>query len=500
MPFRTGDRATFYTTEQIGPSRTRTPEGYLILHDVPIARTGEMIYGPGETPVAVGPDGMVVITRSDEEVFNPTTVTSLNGKPLTDDHPDQNVGPDNWQGLAKGTVFDPRRGEGEHQDMLVADIMVTRRDAINAIDAGKVEVSAGYDANYFQLQPGRGEQRDIIFNHVALVDRGRCGPRCAIGDRDRLTDETEDLMGSTTKTVMQRLREQLGIDTTKFDEACAKVGLSSTTRDEEGGGSTGSHHFEIHNHIPGGEEKKTDDDDPTEKRFRKIEDAVGGMSKDLKRVADAVAKIGDKKGRDEDEDETEEEKKKRLAREKGEDRGKGKDDLEDLPNDVNAANKKILGQLELEVPPGVKVTDAAIKDSAILQHSFQETVALAEILVPGIRVPTFDSAAQPAKTFDGICGLRRDALQLAFNGNPAMRGMIGDAFGIGTAPLDTRDKRWTCDTIRTVFRTAAAVASRANNAAPFQGGGYRPASTADAKVPRTPADLNKLHSEHWKTH
>ncbi|MFU1948776.1 DUF2213 domain-containing protein, partial [Bordetella avium] len=40
------------------------------------------------------------------------------------------------------------------------------------------------------------EQRNIIGNHVALVERGRCGPRCAIGDKEPSMKK---------KTLVQRL-------------------------------------------------------------------------------------------------------------------------------------------------------------------------------------------------------------------------------------------------------------------------------------------------------
>ena len=40
----------------------------------------------------------------------------------------------------------------------------------------------GYNAFYEQTAPGLGRQKDIHCNHVALVDEGRCGKRCAIMD------------------------------------------------------------------------------------------------------------------------------------------------------------------------------------------------------------------------------------------------------------------------------------------------------------------------------
>ncbi len=72
-------------------------------------------------------------------------------------------------------------------DILLADLLITDKAAIESVRAGLREVSCGYDADYEQIEPGRGRQRNIIGNHVALVEKGRCGSRCAIGDKDMPT-------------------------------------------------------------------------------------------------------------------------------------------------------------------------------------------------------------------------------------------------------------------------------------------------------------------------
>ena len=183
----------YYTSESLGPNRERTPEGFLICYDVPAARIGEMTYGPGEVPpeLGVNRDGSVRVTRSEAEVFDPRSMASLNGKPVTDDHPPVDVDPKNWKFYTKGVTVNPRRGEDEHKDFLVVDLIVYDEDTIADIDAGKREVSCGYNPDYLQLldpvtlEPilGRGEQVKIRYNHLALVKAGRCGPFCSIGDR-----------------------------------------------------------------------------------------------------------------------------------------------------------------------------------------------------------------------------------------------------------------------------------------------------------------------------
>lgn len=187
----TADRMRFYTVQQLGPKRSLTPEGFLLCEDVPVARTGEMIYGSGEVPVDTGPDNLIRISRNADEVFRDETLASCEGKPVTLDHPDEFVAPGNFGSLARGSMFNVRRGSGIEDDLIIADLMVTDAQAIKAIqDDGIEEVSLGYEADYEQVSPGRGVQRNIVVNHVALVERGRCGPRCAIGDRE-MTKKTK---------------------------------------------------------------------------------------------------------------------------------------------------------------------------------------------------------------------------------------------------------------------------------------------------------------------
>jgi hypothetical protein len=172
----------FYTTSDLGPQRSLTPDGFLLCRDAVLARCGVQHYGPGETPIA---GDFVRIERDPEEVFSDEAVASANGKPVVNDHPMDawggriDVSPDNWRDFAVGHVMSPRRSA---DDFLVADLMITERRAIDLINHGKRQLSCGYDADYEDIAPGHGRQRNIRINHVALVDQARCGPLCSIGD------------------------------------------------------------------------------------------------------------------------------------------------------------------------------------------------------------------------------------------------------------------------------------------------------------------------------
>lgn len=159
-----------------------TPEGFLVCVGVPIARTGEMIYGEGETPLVTDDEGKVVVTRDEKDVFNPKTMASFEGKPITITHPTEFVNPENWKTLAKGIIKNVRRGEGDSKNDLIADLLITDSMAINLVKNGLREVSCGYEASYSQDEDGKGKQRNIIGNHLALVDEGRAGSSYAIND------------------------------------------------------------------------------------------------------------------------------------------------------------------------------------------------------------------------------------------------------------------------------------------------------------------------------
>jgi uncharacterized protein len=173
----------FNTILKLGPNREKTREGFTLFRNVSISRVGVQIYGPDEgTGIEPGPDGFIHITRTSEEVFRPETLASGNGKSLVILHPDEDVTPENWRELTNGVMFNVRRGSGEQSDESVCDLMVYTDEALREIDLGMREVSLGYDADYFQTGPGRGEQRNIYINHVALVPKGRCGASCAVRD------------------------------------------------------------------------------------------------------------------------------------------------------------------------------------------------------------------------------------------------------------------------------------------------------------------------------
>ena len=166
----------------------RTADGYLAVR-ARASRTGVYQYAGHE----VDPDNkhglrdqaVVNVLRDDAAVFDKRAVHSFIGKPITDDHPREAVTASNWREHGRGVVMGAIR-DGDH---LAFDLILMDAGTIAKVEAGKAELSNGYSASLeFGDFDGPGgvkcqaRQASITGNHIAIVDRGRAGPSCRIGD------------------------------------------------------------------------------------------------------------------------------------------------------------------------------------------------------------------------------------------------------------------------------------------------------------------------------
>ena len=176
---------TYYGTRLSENLSRREPEGYLLCLNVPVARTGTQEYLPEELglpPVRGDPGRLIPVERPEEEVFDPATIASFEGMPVTNDHPPEGVTLENIRYLQKGHAHHIRRGTGDEADLLLADLIITDPGLIELIlHEGKREISCGY---MYELREENGHyvQRNIRGNHIAVVDSGRAGPRVSIRD------------------------------------------------------------------------------------------------------------------------------------------------------------------------------------------------------------------------------------------------------------------------------------------------------------------------------
>ncbi|WP_407412486.1 DUF2213 domain-containing protein [Acinetobacter sp.] len=374
----TQDRSNIYTTGQIGRTRETTPEGYLLCRDVPIARIGTLMYGDGEVPVTADNTGLILIQRGEDDLFDPKTIASFEGKAVTDDHPDDWVNPSNWKALAVGTAQSVRRGEGIDTDFLMADLLITDQDAIDKVMGGKVEISLGYDADYIEISPGKGVQRNIFGNHVALVDKGRCGSRCSIGD---------SFMPKPNKGWLDSLRKAKRT----IDEALEKA---KNTEDED--------------------PEETEDDD--DEQDGKTSDAVNRQLLKTLKTMDARLAALEKKTKDSDKSETKDDDDESETKDSDDDSEKTEDDI-------------------LEAEPAGKIVTGVTHTG----DSLKDVLVRAEVLAPGMKMPpTIDSA----NNGQAVITAKRQALKAAMlttDGQKVVSPFLGTHTDIDTLPTHTLD-------------------------------------------------------------
>ncbi|SPA44847.1 DUF2213 domain-containing protein [Cupriavidus taiwanensis] len=421
----------FYTVQKLGPKRSLTPEGFLLCEEVPVARTGEMLYGPGEVPVEPGPDGLIRISRTPEEVFRDATLASCVGQPVTLDHPEDFVTPANFSALGKGAMLNLRRGTGIADDLLIADLLVTDQAAIDAIQKDSIEeVSLGYEADYEQVSPGRGVQRNIVVNHVALVERGRCGPRCAIGDK-------EPQMAKKKPTFLDKLRALMKDAESEMEE-------EKKTGDEA-----------------------PDDEDEEDDTPAKTGDAQSVLLKKILKRMDAqdaaIAALGQTRAKDSEKEKTDDEDEDDPEKKKTGDDG-------DL-TEAETAGK--LNQAEVDLYTG----DAAAS-----------IPSRAEILAPGIKLPTLDAKMATADRAAALCKCQRKALDLAYQ-TEAGKKAIGPFLGGLTADFE----KLPAALVHAAFMGASELVKAQNNA----GNSRSAAPTRDFGKARTVADINAANRKYW---
>lgn len=169
--------------------------------------------------------------RLPEEVFAPETLASMKLKPVTLNHPTELVTSDNSNKLQVGSLGDNPSWtkEWEHRNWqevtdginCAIDMIITRKDAIDAVLNGKQALSMGYTCDLEMAQPGSTWcgveydfiQRNIRYNHCAIVDSARAGDNAKIELRADSDDAVlEDIVNTDGGFQMLKKINLDGID------------------------------------------------------------------------------------------------------------------------------------------------------------------------------------------------------------------------------------------------------------------------------------------------
>ena len=122
--------------------------------------------------------------RPPEEVFDAASLSSLSNAVITEDHPPEMVNSANAKLYQVGMTGERVEADGI---FVKTALTITDEKAIKAIqDKSKQELSCGYTCE-IEMTPGEYEgirydaiQRNIRYNHLALVPMGRAGPEARV--------------------------------------------------------------------------------------------------------------------------------------------------------------------------------------------------------------------------------------------------------------------------------------------------------------------------------
>ena len=196
-----------------------------------LTRTGIFLY--------LNPDGTVRREwRPPAEVFNPNSIDTLRGVPVTNGHPPDLVTTENFRFYSVGHVHDDASPENEN---IVSTITVEDAEAVSDIrEASKRQLSCGYtcDLEMVSGTTPEGEDFDAIqtrirYNHVALVAKGRAGSEVAIR-----VDSAGNEIGDQSMNEIEKLRAELAekaaaviVEKTRADRAEAEAATHKTRAD-----------------------------------------------------------------------------------------------------------------------------------------------------------------------------------------------------------------------------------------------------------------------------
>lgn len=309
----------YYYGNEISPNQIETVEGFLICKNVPIARTGEQEYLARDLALDGDPERVIKVNRYEADVFEPATLASFEGKPVTDGHPPEEVVPSNFASYAKGHMERVRR-EG---DFMVADLYINDPNLINDVRNGiKREVSCGYICEYIP-DGDNYKQTKIRGNHVAVVPRGRAGHMVSIKD-----ESTSNIKrgGSTMSKFTKELLKVFG--TATKDASAEEIDeMAETTA----------------NAIDSGTEEK--EQEGVKDEMEKTTDEYGEM---LKTILSKIEELGKKNDREEKMD-------RKLTDE---------DDLDELIERLDGGEKIEDGEEAVTIP-AEEMSDACNADDAV---------------------------------------------------------------------------------------------------------------------------------------
>lgn len=297
---------------------------FWLIKDNPITKIGVFPYLGKQISPELEPDKIYQVLRPEEELTSPETLKSLELIPLVNEH--------TMLGTKDGMMPAEEKGvhgvTGQHpkvqKPLLTNDLKVFSEELKNEIENGKKGLSGGYTCRY-ELTPGEYEgqhydaiQRDIRFNHIALVGEGRMGKDVRVMDSIYTYDSITDIKNKEKQMPQEETKQAQDVDKRELIREVMAIAAKPDS-DFEGGEEekieTIAKKLEEMSYNPS-ETGNNDEDDAQEKKDEgqdedeeEKKDETAADEDEDKKCGDEDPKDDDKKdGEDEDEDKPEEEK------------------------------------------------------------------------------------------------------------------------------------------------------------------------------------------------
>lgn len=175
-----------------------TSEGY-IKGTAIVTRTGIFKYVDNQGNIRLE-------LRHPDDVLEEDSLESLKQIPITVEHPIVLVDSSNVKQLGVGLTGETVKIDGEN---IKTTVTITAIEGVEAINNGKEELSLGYtldleeEEGIYNGQPYTHRQKNIRYNHLAIVERGRAGANarlnfdsfeCGMIVDENITHERENMV------------------------------------------------------------------------------------------------------------------------------------------------------------------------------------------------------------------------------------------------------------------------------------------------------------------
>lgn len=323
--------------------------GYWEIKHNPISKVGVFPYLGKNISDECEPDKVYYVYRPAKTLEDSVETWDNPPKPFINDHEMLGEGFSKIderpvQGVIHNPVFE--------DDVLYADLSVYSESLKDAIAGGKKELSLGYFCKYrkekgvYKGQTYDYIQEDMVGNHIALVENGRCGSdvkvfdsKCTMDALDIPVEKINELKASCENDIMKTTK---GKDSEMADkrEYIRKIMAIAAKPDSDFDGGESEKVETIAKLLENSEYSKSEDEEEKEEHKTEDEDT------EEKEVKDCSKKAKDEDDKKESEDEDDDDKK--------------AEDEDVSPADVMAFLKLILD--EIRSLNGKKTTDEEEKE------------------------------------------------------------------------------------------------------------------------------------------